>query len=311
MFGNVFDIQRFSLQDGPGIRTTVFLKGCPLRCAWCHNPEAISPGPRLSFLSARCTMCGDCVTACPVDCHAVTADGHRIERQDCSACGGCAEVCPSQALEISGHQRSVAEVLAVVERDRPFYASSGGGLTISGGEPTVQPLFTQALLEAAGAAGIHRCVETCGQCAPDILQRIAPHAELFLYDCKETDSARHQELTGVGNERIVANLAALVGSGAAVRLRCPMLPEVNDRDGHLDGIIALARSLPGLRGVEILPYHTLGEGKLARFGLTGLKRITTRKPTEADLSRWQARLDAGLGVIAQRGEGTLRYDLAA
>ncbi len=267
MTGRVFDIQRFCVHDGPGIRTTVFLKGCPMRCVWCHNPEGISSAPALSFVESACIGCGECARACPRGAHRVESGGHVLDRAACAACGTCAAACPAGALELVGRDRSVDDVMSAVLRDKAFYESSGGGLTLSGGEPAFQPEFSLALCAAARENGIHCAVETCGFAPEKVMRRFAAAADLFLFDVKETDPVLHREFTGVPLERVLENLRLLHDLGAAVRLRLPIVPGRNDRPTHHRNAARLARSLPRLRGVDTIPYHPLGLGKLARFGL--------------------------------------------
>ncbi len=290
--GRITGIQRFSLHDGPGIRTTVFLKGCPLQCWWCHNPETQRTGPELAFTAETCIGCGDCVDVCPRRGQHLDDQGRSIDRSACTVCGACAEACPAGALELVGREVAVAEVIAEVERDRPFYRQSGGGLTLSGGEPLIQAEFACALLTAARAAGLHTCVETCSHVDPAVLDRVLPLVDLFLCDFKETDSARHRTWTGVGNERILANLRRLHAGGARMRLRCPIIPGLNDRAGHFAGIAALARELPGIDGVELMPFHRLGEGKLNRFGITGMRKESAETPGPETVRGWIDALSA-------------------
>jgi pyruvate formate lyase activating enzyme len=298
--GRITEIQRFSIHDGPGIRTTVFLKGCPLHGWWCHNPETQRTAPQLAFTASKCIACGACVAACPRGAQGLGAEGRSIDRSRCTVCGDCVKACPTGALELIGREVGVDEVIAEVERDRPFYKQSGGGMTLSGGEPLLQADFATALLQAAKAAGLHTCVETCSQVDPAVLDRVLPHVDLFLCDFKETDSGRHRTWTGVGNERILANLRRLHAAGARMQLRCPIIPGLNDRDEHFAGIAALARELAGIEGVELMPYHSLGEGKLARFGLDDLPKDLAQAPEPAVLRSWIDRLaDQGVRVLNQ------------
>ncbi len=279
--GNIFDIQRFCVHDGPGIRTTVFLKGCTLRCLWCHNPEGVSAAPQFSFLPERCIGCGYCARVCPNEAHRMDPEkGHFLDRERCTVCGACVKECYAGALELVGRQATVAEVMETVLRDRTFYETSGGGMTLSGGEPLMQINFTEALLRAAAEAGVHRAVETCGYVGWDRFERVLPLVDLFLYDVKETDPVKHVEFTGAPNAGILANLRTLHDRGAAVLVRLPIVPGLNDRPDHFESLAALARELPGLRGFEVMPYHRLGSGKRERFGLEpdGLAHVETPDP---------------------------------
>jgi pyruvate formate lyase activating enzyme len=303
MRGRVFDIQRFSLHDGPGIRTTVFLQGCPLRCAWCHNPEGIAAEPLLSFVPDRCIGCGRCLELCPQGAHRLGGSGHVLDRERCVLCGACAEECWGGALQMVGREVTVAEVLGQVLRDRPFYGTSAGGMTLSGGEPTHQVEFTASLLKAAGEEELHCCVETCGFAPYERLERLRPDVDLWLFDWKESDPERHRELTGSSNRTIRSNLRRLHQAGAGIRLRCPIIPGVNDREEHFGGIAELARALPGIQGVELIAYHALGEGKLRRFGLGEAGRIVAEPPDRETVRRWEERLgESGVRVIGRSRE---------
>ncbi|HPA16401.1 MAG TPA: glycyl-radical enzyme activating protein [Verrucomicrobiae bacterium] len=270
MTGRVFDIQRFSVHDGPGIRTTVFLKGCPLNCAWCHNPEGIRAGPELSFDREKCLACGECVRACPMAAHSLQTDGkglaHVLDRGRCEVRGECVSVCCSDSLEIVGRSLSVEEVMREVMADRVFYRQAGGGLTISGGEPLMQAEFTAALLVAAKKEGLHCCVETSGFGGWEALCRMLPLTDLFLFDWKVTEPVEHERHTGQSNTIIARNLRELYARGARIRLQCPLIPGINDNEGHYEGIEALLESMPNLDGISILPYHPLGTAKLERLG---------------------------------------------
>lgn len=290
--GIVFDLQRASLDDGPGIRTTVFLKGCLLHCAWCHNPESQKPGPELAFDAAVCTSCRACVAACASGVHTFDAAGHHAVAFDqCVAAGACLTACPSGALRLYGYEQSVEAVMAEVMRDRAFYAASVGGLTLSGGEPTAQPEFCVALLQAAKAAGISTCVETCGVAPRENFEALLPLTDLFLFDYKASDPGLHASLTGASNALSLANLRWLHAQGAAIRLRCPLIPGVNDDASHLGAIAALSTELPGLRGVEILPYHESGAGKYEHLG-RAWPRPAAVAPSPEVQAAWQATLTA-------------------
>ena len=292
--GRLFDIQRFCIHDGPGIRTTVFLKGCPLRCVWCHNPEGISPEPALSFQPEKCIGCGYCSKTCRNGAHRMADEKHILDRDVCVACGACTAECYANALEIVGREVSVGEVVEEVLRDRPFYETSNGGMTLSGGEPLMQIDFTEALLRAARKERLHCCVDTCGFGEFSRLERILPHVDLFLYDIKDTDNGRHVEFTGVPNPSILENLRALHDRGAAVRLRLPIIPGCNDRADHFEAAAELANSLPNLEGVEIMPYHRLGVGKLGRLGMNPEDLLDCESPPRETIAKW-------IGLLTERG----------
>jgi pyruvate formate lyase activating enzyme len=293
--GRIFEIQRFSIHDGPGIRTTVFMQGCPLRCLWCHNPEGIPAQSLVSFQPDKCIGCGQCFRACLHHAHSMVEDRHALDRRLCVACGTCMEGCYARALELVGRQATVAEVVAEVLRDRPFYETSGGGMTLSGGEPTLQIDFAEALLRAAREEGLHCCVETCGSAPPGHFERLLPLVDLFLFDLKETDEARHREFTGAPIGRILENLHLLHDRGAHVVLRLPLVPDYNARDEHFAAVAELAHSLPRLEGVELMPYHRLGTSKLDRLGLDPPRRVEVPPPDAATLEAWIGRF-AALGV---------------
>jgi len=296
MTGRIFDLQRFSIHDGPGIRTSVFFKGCPLRCLWCHNPEGIDPKPQLTFVPDKCIGCGECVKTCPETALARNQTGRAVlDRARCTACGACAPACDAQALEMVGRDVSVEEVMAVALRDRDYYAASDGGLTLSGGEPLAQPEFAEALLSAAKAEQLHSVVETSGFAEWKHLERLLPLVDLWLYDYKETDPRLHASFIGESNQRILENVRALARAGARLLLRCPMVPEYNARREHLDGIAALAGQLRNLAGVELLPYHRLGQSKLRRFGFTTRMPASVRPPDKAMIDSWNTHL-RGRGV---------------
>ncbi len=264
--GLVFDIQRFSLHDGPGIRTTVFLKGCPLHCAWCHNPESQTGVAALSYHPEHCIGCGACVAVCPNGCHVLdNASGHKLRRTDCTVCGICAKACPVGALSMIGSMRTVTDVMDEVMADRLFYEVSGGGMTVSGGEPMAQPAFTLALLKAARSRGIHTCLDTCGFCAPDALMQAIPYTDLFLFDIK-VPADIHAQWTGVPLEPILDSLCVLDDAGAPIRLRCPLIPGVNMTEAHLTTIAGVAATLKNIHGIDIVPYHPVGVSKRAAIG---------------------------------------------
>ena len=239
MTGILFDIQRFGLHDGPGIRTVVFFKGCPLRCQWCHNPESQSRQAQIRFRAELCTLCAACAEVCPHQAHLISEGGHIYDRSLCDACGRCTAECLYEALQLSGRAYTVDEVMADVRRDLSYYAASGGGLTLTGGEPLAQADFCVELLARAKSEGIHTCVETSG-CAPrGVIERILPYVDLFLYDFKASGDGEPRRLTGTPEELTLANLALIIERGVPLWLRCPLVQGVNDTPDHLRRIAQL------------------------------------------------------------------------
>ena len=264
--GGIFNIQKFSINDGPGIRTTVFLKGCPLNCLWCHNPESKRTHPDVFFDEKKCILCGGCMQICENGCHILDGQTHVFNRETCVSCGKCAEACVTDALEKVGKTITVEEAVREVMKDAVFYQNSGGGLTLSGGEPMAQPVFTKALLTEAKKQGLHTCMETCGFSPWERLAEIRELVDIFLYDYKLTDPVLHKKYTGVSNEKILENLRKLDEAGSAIILRCPIIPTVNDTPEHFAGIAETANSLKNVLEINIEPYHPLGNSKLTRMG---------------------------------------------
>ncbi len=278
MQGTIFNIQRYSIHDGPGIRTAVFFKGCPLSCWWCHNPEGLDTKPQPMIWPQRCMFCGDCVQACPRQAVIVNEDGPTINLRRCRACGRCAEVCPTQAIEMVGRRLTVAELMLEVEKDRVFYDQSGGGVTFTGGEPLAQPQFLQACLRAAKEAGLHTVVDTSGYAAAHHLTELMNDVDLFLYDLKHMDASEHRRLTGVDNALILDNLRMVVDAGRAVRARFPLIPDFNDGD-NIHHLGAFLRNI-GIRYVHVLPYHGMAVDKYARLGKEARQPDSQAPPEE-------------------------------
>jgi pyruvate formate lyase activating enzyme len=266
MDGWVFDIQRFSIHDGPGIRTTVFLQGCNLRCTWCHNPESQTGGPSVQFFVDKCIVCAQCVAACPEGAQLV-ADGQRVYVRDlCRTCGACVDTCYAGALVIKAKQMAVAEVLAEVEKDRAYYDDSGGGVTFSGGEPALQGDFLAALLRESKARGLRTAVDTAGHVPWETLAALLPHTDLFLVDVKAFEEETHRAGTGAGNRRILENVRRLASSGVELRIRIPVIPGFNAHATELGKIACCLAGLERVPSVELLPFHHLGGGKYESLG---------------------------------------------
>ncbi len=264
--GVVFNIQRYSLQDGPGIRTTVFLKGCPLSCSWCHNPEGITPAPEIAVVETRCLSCGECSRACRCRDPLAGEGVLQTRNEGCILCGDCVAACPTGARQIIGRETTVEETMREVLQDRIFYEDSHGGVTFSGGEPLLQAGFLREVLRACRAEGIHTAVDTCGYASRGDLLGIAPFTDLFLYDVKFMDDTRHIQYTGVSNTTILNNLRILGSMHGNIWLRIPLIPDINDSDDDLEALAHFAASVRGVRQANLLPYHKTGLQKFRRLG---------------------------------------------
>ncbi|NIQ06331.1 MAG: glycyl-radical enzyme activating protein [Candidatus Korarchaeota archaeon] len=271
--GSIFDIKRFAIHDGSGIRTTVFLKGCPLHCWWCHNPEGLSPKKEVVYYEYKCMNCGNCIEACPHDAITATENGRKISQERCTSCGVCVEVCPTDALQMIGREISVEELMEEIEKDLLYYDTSGGGVTFSGGEPLMQPDFLMACLEACKEADIHTALDTSGYAPPEIFDSVIGDVDLFLFDLKLLDDEQHRTYTGVSNKVIKRNLRSLSakGRGEDVILRFPVIPGITDTETNITALITFVSSLSGIHEIDLLPFHNVGEKyermrRLSRMG---------------------------------------------
>ena len=264
----VFDIQRFSLHDGPGIRTTVFFKGCPLHCAWCQNPESHKRNPEIAFYAERCARCFACRAACPLG--AIVEGPRRVDFTRCDNCGRCAAVCPNQALRLIGREWTADALVAELRKDADFFADSGGGVTLCGGEPLLHADFLGAFLPLLKRENIHVCVETCGAFGWEKVAPLLAHTDLVYFDLKHMDTDRHRALTGGANATILENFTRFARMDIALQARLPLIPGINDDEGN---IRSTARFLKGAgqHSIHCLPYHAMGEAKLERIE-------TTQKP---------------------------------
>ncbi len=263
----IFDIKRYAINDGPGIRVVIFFKGCNLRCAWCHNPESISPGAEKMYTASRCIGCGTCVEACPENALTLTPDGIATDAERCSMCGKCEEVCPSRAVEISGKTMTVSGIMEIITKEQVFFDQSGGGVTFSGGEPLLHSKMLIELLHECGKRGIHRAVDTAGNVSTETLLEVAKQTDLFLYDLKMMDSTLHREWTNAGNEKILYNLKVLAGTGAHIIIRIPLIAGVNNDDFNIEQTAMFIAGLDGdKKEVHFLPYHSIARHKYLKLG---------------------------------------------
>jgi len=288
--GFVFDIKRYAIHDGPGIRTTVFFKGCPLQCQWCHNPESWKAAPEAALRTTRCTRCGQCVQLCKQGAVSLEGDLPETDPEKCTLCGECIEACPGGAREIIGSQTTVAEVMAEVEKDVVFYDESGGGVTFSGGEPLAQPEFLLALLNQCRARGIHTAVDTSCHAQGDVLGMISEKTDLFLCDIKHMNSERHRQFTGVENGLVLDNIRELSEAGKQIIIRIPIIPNFNDDATNIEATGGFAASLSGIRRIDILGYNRGGNEKSRRLA-AGVDLIQVERPNDQKMNSIAERLE--------------------
>lgn len=263
----IFDIKRYAINDGPGIRVTFFFKGCPLSCVWCHNPEGMSRKVQKMYTERKCIGAQECIRVCEVGALTLTPQGIVTDIDKCTLCGDCSIVCPTKAIEMSGEEMTIQEIMNIIKRERTVINQSGGGVTFSGGEPLHHHRILLELLEACGKEGLHRCVDTTGFANQHILLEVAKHTDLFLYDIKMMDPVKHKKYTGVSNEKILGNLIALSSFGANIIIRIPLISGINDDEENLRQTVAFLSALPQpVQKVELLPYHPIALNKYIKLG---------------------------------------------
>jgi len=272
MKGIVFDIQYYAIYDGPGIRTIIFLKGCPLKCEWCQNPESQKLNPQISYFKEKCQLCEICVNACPNNALQLLNDEIKRDKALCTTCGICSEICPNQVMEIIGRNISVEELVEIVLRDKPFYDNSGGGVTISGGEPTMQINFLLELLKVLKKQGIHTAIETCGYFNEDLIGELVKYIDLFLFDIKLIDNEKHKEFTDVSNEKILTNFSKILSKVGSERIipRIPLIPGVNTDVSTIQHIITFLHEINYYGQIHLMPYNKLTKTKYQKVGMGDL-----------------------------------------
>jgi pyruvate formate lyase activating enzyme len=297
--GIVFDIMRFSTRDGPGIRTTVFLKGCPLACQWCHNPESQKTKPELMLRPGLCINCQECVNTCSQGAISVLDGTVITDPAHCNLCGECVEVCYAEARAMVGREMTVSEVIAEVMKDAPFYEESGGGVTFSGGEVFTQPGFLLELVKACKQRDLNITIDTCGFVQWTMLEKTIPYVDLYLYDLKVIDDETHRKYTGVSNQLILSNLSKLAEYGARIIVRIPVVPGVNDTEQSLHELAEVVSSMPQIERLELLPYHQAGVEKYNRLNRP-YHLLNTISPTSERMDHI-AQIFRSAGISVQTG----------
>ncbi|MHA1386632.1 MAG: glycyl-radical enzyme activating protein [Candidatus Helarchaeota archaeon] len=300
MKGVIFDIQSYAIYDGPGIRTLVFLKGCLVRCLWCHNPESQRLKPQISYFKDRCLKCGKCVDACPNDAIQLKKEGVIRNQKKCIVCGRCVDACPNDVMEKIGIERTVEEIIEIVKRDKPFYDNSGGGATISGGEPTFQFKFLIEILKGLKNEGIHTAIETCGYFNNDLLEELVQYVDLFLFDIKHHNSEMHKEFTGVKNEKILKNFSDILNIvGDRIICRIPLIPGFNTDLDVIEGIISFLLKVNYRGEVHLMPYNKLAKTKYQKIGW-GEKFRDMGELTEEKIKEIMNKIEKAFSVICNK-----------
>lgn len=279
----IFDIKRYAINDGPGIRIAIYFKGCPLRCSWCHNPESQSPKVQKLYTPSKCIGAQECIKICPENALTLTPNGIVTNSDKCTLCGLCADACPTKAIEMSGKLYNVEELVQIIEREKVHIEQSNGGVTFSGGEPLMYPEFLIEMLKECGKKGLHRAVDTCGFAPTKTLLKVAKHTDLFLYDLKLINPVLHKNWTGVDNQLILDNLKVLNEIGASVNIRIPLIKNVNTNEKELKQMAQFISDLPGEKPfVNLLPYHNIASGKYKILELE-YDSENLEEPSEEDL----------------------------
>lgn len=315
--GLIFDIKRFSVHDGPGVRTTVFLKGCKLRCMWCDNPESINPKPEILLYAGKCIGCGTCFKVCPNRAHRIDASGKRtFIRNLCDLCGRCIESCYSEALMMAGRKVSVDDVMAVVREDAKFYKISGGGVTLSGGEPLLQSEFSMAILKQCKTEGFHTAIETSGNVAWEAIEQVLPYVDMWLYDFKHISSQFHKRYTGVSNRLILNNLRRLSNYDISIEIHMPIIPTINDSRKTIEATARLFKSLNNIMAVKLIPYHRLAGSKYQSLGRknTMPNQTSPSKSRLREIARWIRKYDLkvivpSMGINSRRPYSVKNHDV--